>query len=105
MAGRWIGRGEAITWTPRSPDLIPLDIFLWGYVMNIVYQAKINELQHPRADIRDDEATVTPNMLQAMWNKVKYCLDICRVSMGAHTEIYRESYTHMLRKNVDSFPL
>ena len=38
---------------------------MWGYVKNIVYQVKINELQHLKARIRDAVATVTPNMLQA----------------------------------------
>jgi len=26
----WIGRGGPIPWPPRSPDLSPLDFFLWG---------------------------------------------------------------------------
>jgi hypothetical protein len=33
---------------PRSPDLTPLDFFLWGYVKNTVYQVKINDLQHQK---------------------------------------------------------
>jgi hypothetical protein len=65
MAGRWIGRGGPITWAPRSSDLTPFDFFLWGYVKNIVYQVRINDLQHLKACIRDTMATVTPNMLQA----------------------------------------
>ncbi|PNF16099.1 hypothetical protein B7P43_G03298 [Cryptotermes secundus] len=64
MAGRWIGRGGPIAWPPRSPDLTPVDFPLWGYVKNIFYQVKINELQHLKARIRDPVATVTPNMLQ-----------------------------------------
>jgi hypothetical protein len=27
--GLWIGRAAPITWSPRSPDLTPLDFFLW----------------------------------------------------------------------------
>jgi hypothetical protein len=57
-------------------------------VKNIVYQVKINDLQHLKAHIRDAVAMVTPNMLQAMWNEVKYCLDICRATEGAHVESY-----------------
>ena len=30
--GYWIGRGGPIAWHMRSPDLTPLDFFLWGYV-------------------------------------------------------------------------
>ena len=26
----WIGRNGPILWPPRSPDLSPLDFFLWG---------------------------------------------------------------------------
>ena len=28
--GRWIGRRGLVEWPPRSPDLSPLDYFLWG---------------------------------------------------------------------------
>jgi hypothetical protein len=84
MAGRWIGRGALIAWPPRSPDLTPLDFFFWGYVKNIVYQVKINDLQHLKGRIRDAVATVTPNMLQATWNEVEYRLDICRATKEDH---------------------
>ena len=30
---RWIGRGGAVSWPPRSPDLTPLDFFLWGPIL------------------------------------------------------------------------
>jgi hypothetical protein len=55
---------------------------------NIVYQVKINDLQPMKASIRDAVAMETPNMLQAMWNEVKYHLGICHATKGAHTEIY-----------------
>ena len=29
---RWISRRGPIEWPPRSPDLNPLDFFLWGYL-------------------------------------------------------------------------
>jgi hypothetical protein len=53
---------------------------LWGYVKNVVYQVKINDLQHLKARIRDAVAMVTPNMLERP--------DICRATKGAHLEIY-----------------
>jgi hypothetical protein len=33
-------------------------------------------------------ATVTPNVLQAMWNEVEYRLDICHATKKTNTEIY-----------------
>jgi hypothetical protein len=83
-----IGRGGPIGGPPTSPDLTHLDSFLGGHARNIVYQVKINYLQQPKARIRDALATVTPNMLQAMWNEVKYRLEICRATKEAHIEIY-----------------
>ena len=35
---RWIGRGAPIRWAPRSPDLTPLDFFLWGHVKSNIYK-------------------------------------------------------------------
>jgi hypothetical protein len=37
---------------------------------------EINDLQHPKAHIRDAVARITPKVLQAMWKEVKYHLDI-----------------------------
>jgi hypothetical protein len=88
MAGRWISRGGPIAWPPRPPDLTPLHFSLWDYVKNIVYLVKINDLQHLKVSIRDTVATVSPNMLQATWNKVEYCLGICCATKAAHIEIY-----------------
>jgi hypothetical protein len=28
--GRWIGTGGQVAWPTQSPDLNPLDFFLWG---------------------------------------------------------------------------
>ncbi|KAJ4432160.1 hypothetical protein ANN_20776 [Periplaneta americana] len=35
---RWIGRGGPVPWPPRSPDLTPLDFFLWGDVKRFMYE-------------------------------------------------------------------
>lgn len=34
---RWIGTFGVIPWLARSPDLTPLDFFLWGYLKTVVY--------------------------------------------------------------------
>lgn len=35
---RWIGRGGPVAWPARSPDLTPLDFYLWGEVKRLVYE-------------------------------------------------------------------
>lgn len=34
---RWIGHDGPILWPPRSPDVIPLDFFVWGYMKDLIY--------------------------------------------------------------------
>ena len=41
---RWVGRDGPIPWPPRSPDITPLDFFVWGYVKGIVYQTKVRDV-------------------------------------------------------------
>ena len=38
FSDRWIGRDGPISWPPHSPDITPLDFFLWGYVKDTVYR-------------------------------------------------------------------
>ena len=42
---RWIGRGGAQNWPPRSPDLNQLYYQVWGYMKAIVYAHKVNTRQ------------------------------------------------------------
>ena len=60
----WIGRNGPIPWTPRSPDLSPLDFFLWGYIKNTVCAEKIRNIQHLQERITSAIETVTRDMIQ-----------------------------------------
>lgn len=48
---RWIGRGGPITWPARSPDLNPLDYYLWGHSSALVYTTPINDVEDLRQRI------------------------------------------------------
>ena len=37
ISGQWIGRAAPIAWPPRSPDLTPMDFFLWGFGKDQVF--------------------------------------------------------------------
>ena len=41
LGDRWISKRGPVNWPPRSPDLTPLDFFLWGYVKDKVYSEEI----------------------------------------------------------------
>ena len=38
--GRLISLKAEVEWAPHSPDLSPLDFFLWGYIKDRVYKEK-----------------------------------------------------------------
>ena len=42
---RWIGHGGPVAWPARSPDLNPLDFYLWGQLKSIVYCEPVADVQ------------------------------------------------------------
>jgi hypothetical protein len=51
---RWIGRGGWKQWPPPSRDLAPLDFYFCGYVKQIVYGVRIQNIQHLKQRVTDD---------------------------------------------------
>jgi len=68
----WIGSGGPKPWTLRSPDLSPLDFFLWVYIKNIVYAEKIRNIQHLQDRITSTIETVTRDMIQKTWQQIEF---------------------------------
>lgn len=76
----WIGRRGAIEWPARSPDLTPLDYFLWGYLKDRVYKTKPQNL----ADLQQriiDEIVLIPrlmieNAINAFYHRLAYCQEL-----------------------------
>jgi hypothetical protein len=68
---------------PRSPDLTPLDFFLWGYVKSIVFRAPVNGLDELKTRIR-----IPADMLHRTWQELEYRLDVICATNGAHIEVY-----------------
>jgi len=46
--GKWIGRNGPVEWSPRSPDLNPIDFYLWGHVKSDVYSTPISNVDKLR---------------------------------------------------------
>jgi len=38
----WLGRDGPVAWPWRSPDLTPLDYYLWGHMRTLVYETKVD---------------------------------------------------------------
>ena len=85
---RWIGRNGPTLWPPRSPDITPLDFFLWGYVKDRVYRTPVRDVETLQSRIIEVLATVNEEMLENTWREIEYRLDILRATNGAHVEVY-----------------
>lgn len=70
------------------PDLTPLDFYLWDYVKQHVYSERINDINHLKQRITDVIHSVTPDILNRVWEELEYCLDACRATNGSHIELH-----------------
>lgn len=82
---RWIGRRGPIEWPARSPDLSPLDFFLWGYVKNEVYKTKPRNIEELKQRIVTS-CRIPPQMLQNVRKAFQQRLYYCQETMGAQFE-------------------
>lgn len=75
--GRWIGRRGPLEWPPRSPDLNPLDFFLWGHLKSTVYKERPTNLEDLKNKIREEMQRIPPdwllNSLRAFYDRLGYC--------------------------------
>ena len=85
---RWVGRDGPTLWPPRSPDITPLDFFLWGYVKDKVFSTPVPDITNLKARITDAFATVTEVTVENTWRETDYRLDVLRATKGAHVEVY-----------------
>jgi hypothetical protein len=49
--GRWVGRDGPTPWPPRSPEITSLDLFLWGYVKDIVYKTPVTSFVERNSEL------------------------------------------------------
>jgi len=84
--GMWIGRQGPIEWPPRSPDLTPLDFFLWGYIRHRIFTVPPVDIDDLKAKIIFECQNVPRHMfencMRGFYDRLGYCL----VSEGKHFE-------------------
>lgn len=88
---RWIGNNGPIRWPARSPDMTPLDFYLWGDLKRIVYRNraanKVEELRQ-RIDeafdtLKENRASTKASTLGVV-GRAQLCLEY----QGDHFEQY-----------------
>lgn len=82
----WIGRRGPIEWPPRSPDITPLDFFLWGYLKSRVYTNRPQNLQDLKERITLEISLIEENTLANVCRAWKNRIDDCKRQNGSHVE-------------------
>ncbi|EZA51190.1 hypothetical protein X777_10260, partial [Ooceraea biroi] len=76
---RWIGRGGPQHWPARSPDLTPLDFFLWGHLKNFIYREPVRNREELHHRIVEAVASISPEMIrnaqQSLLRRARICID------------------------------
>ena len=86
---RWIGKGGNRPWAARSPDLTPLDFFVWGYIKSIIYATRISNIAELKAQITEAANSITPTMLENVFVEVENRFRRCIDRGGGHVELNR----------------
>lgn len=80
------GQDAILNWPPRSPDLNPLDFFLWGFVKDMVYQRRSRSIRVLRRKIEEALDNITHEMLLNVQIGVEFRLQFCTDNDGRHIE-------------------
>lgn len=85
----WIGNAGTIRWPPNSPDLNPLDGFLWGYLKEIVNSSQNNQIQNIRNKVQQEinrlneiNNNAVSNAIENLRRRYQLCID----NNGGHFE-------------------
>lgn len=76
---RWIGTNGPIRWPPRSPDITPLDFFVWPFLKEKVFSAGAPQnLNILIQKIRVSLLLITPEMMrnvqQSLYRRINMCV-------------------------------
>ncbi|KAJ4428366.1 hypothetical protein ANN_24385 [Periplaneta americana] len=85
---RWISRGGSIAWPPRSPDLNPLDFYLWGHLKSLVYSSPVPDLESLRNRIVacSEDIRNTPGVWDRVRRSMRHRCEVCIQARGGHFE-------------------
>ena len=83
---RWIGRNGPILWPARSPDLTPLDYFLWGHIKGIVYSTTVRDQEECHQRILRAFESVDEDMVRRATTNFRRRAQVLLEQNGRHFE-------------------
>ena len=70
----WIGRGGPLQWPPRSPDLTPMDFFIWREMKCLVYATPIDTPEELIARVAEAAAIIRET--QSFARRYQLCINV-----------------------------
>ena len=88
LLNRWLGRGGPFACAPRSPDLTPLDYYLWGHMKTLVYETKVDSKTAMcyRILAAADHIRNQPDITACATQSLLMCAENCIATGGGHFE-------------------
>lgn len=84
---KWIGQFGPIRWPARSPDITPLDFFLWGYLKQKVYAHDLKDnLNLLKEKISEAIADINEDTIHSVYEKFRKNIEKCVTVGGQHIE-------------------
>lgn len=83
---RLISRRTEHIWAPNSPDLNPLDFFLWGFLKDRLYSETFETIEALKDAIRDEVTAVTRDMRVNVVQHFRRRVQTCFEANGGHIE-------------------
>lgn len=82
-----VALGHQVEWPPRSPDLTPMDFFVWGYLKSQVYVTPPQNLQDLRQRIIDKCVLMRQQgFVQRAFRGMEKRANLCIQKNGRHVE-------------------
>jgi hypothetical protein len=75
-----------VEWSARSPDLTPLDFYLWDHLKAQVYAEKIKNVEHLRQRIVEACNAITPGIIKRVFVDWVKRLNLCIENNRVHIE-------------------
>lgn len=86
MESRLISKGAAVEWPAHSPDLSPLDFYLWGYLKSRVYSQSPQDVTQLRTAITTAIRQISSDTYARVAEEAKRRAIICASKNGSHLE-------------------
>ena len=86
IPGHYIGRQGCVDWPARSPDLTPLDFFLWGVLKNAVYVQKPRSTADLKRCIKQEWRNISPDICKKACQSIVQRFRDCVLAEGHQFE-------------------